>query len=592
MQNEQYILARKAYSDGNYAKAISQFQSLLFNDPSNVEIYLELSSALIANLQYDEALVVAKQAQLYLTEDFKISYLSQIGNIYLLQNRFDEAANLFNEILSINNSDLNAHIGLSHILLKQGYPCKAIKALEFVNSGINNDSRWIMNMSLALFNSRQVNLAIDLIINHLESSELRQDSLISNAMMFSSYSENRDDYLKKLEILTTSAVKDELPKSHREIKPENRSQFINIGFVSADFCWHPVGYFLSSFLGDFATHKTKVFLYSNNNHKDSITNRLIQNSSSYKVIKGLSTSQAIDLIKFDKIDLLIDLSGHTAGNRLDIFAQRAAPLQISYLGYPDIIDVPNIDFLLTDKNHISEADVINTCESIHYIDNSRFCFAPPIEAPTISPMPSIENGYITFGSFANPSKISNASLSTWLGVLKYLPNSRLKLVHRYWLDTVLQEKLLSTLTDMNIPRGRIEFYGHHQYEEYLHFYTQIDFILDTLPFAGGTTTCEALWMGVPVFTVEGLSPAARQSAAILRSLNEDHWIVTDSESIIDKINQIENDPSIINSFKSNIRGKFNNCSLGNGNIFAGNFHKSLIEMWKLKFSDPHLDQVS
>jgi predicted O-linked N-acetylglucosamine transferase (SPINDLY family) len=139
---------------------------------------------------------------------------------------------------------------------------------------------------------------------------------------------------------------------------------------------------------------------------------------------------------------------------------------------------------------------------------------------------------------------------------------------------------------MNIPRGRIEFYGHQQYTEYLNFYSQIDFILDTLPFTGGTTTCEALWMGVPVLTTEGLSPASKQSAAILRSLNEDRWIITNEIYLLNLMKNIENNPSILFDFKKNIRQKFNTSSIGNSSIFAKNFHNSLISMWNTKFPMP------
>jgi predicted O-linked N-acetylglucosamine transferase (SPINDLY family) len=187
----------------------------------------------------------------------------------------------------------------------------------------------------------------------------------------------------------------------------------------------------------------------------------------------------------------------------------------------------------------------------------------------------LSNHYITFGNFSHPCKISATCANAWGQVLMAFPGSRLKLKHQLWDDSSLKKSILNIWTEMGVEPGRIEFYGSSKYDVYLESFSEIDFILDSYPFAGATTTCEALWMGVPVLTMPGSFPAALQGVSILKTLNQDRWIVQDLQQLIACIKDVHDHPSSLAQFKQSIRSKIQESTLGNGAQFAEDFYKLL-----------------
>lgn len=561
--------AREALKNHNYTYAIEQYQGLLAQKPDDASLYLELSSCMIGINQIDEALVIAKQAQLHASKPFRLHCDLQIANIYLSQDRYAQAGQLFHSILTHQPQTLEARIGLSKLYLETGEPSKAHAILQAAAPSAQEDANWAISMSLALFKLRKADEAIALTLDYMNAHGAHP-ILLSNALMSCSYTHRHAEFQPQLQKFMQQAYPPaEAVVAHHTKKPKGKP--LKIGFVSGDFSWHPVGYFFHSFLPHLRDHDIKTTLYSNNPRNDSLTELLRNAAHEFKPIHHLDTQAATELIRKDGLDILIDLSGHSAGHRMDVFHQRAAPIQATYLGYTESTHIKTMDYIFTDQHHVHVSEHEQYSEKVIYFPTTRFCFRLPMDAPDILPAPMETNGYLTLGSFSNPAKISGECVALWGQILCALPHARLKLRHKHWDDDALRQSLLNELKSIGVAQGRIEFYGEAKYNRYLAAYQEVDVILDTSPFSGGTTTCEALWMGVPVLTCAGQTPASRQGVSILNAVNEPAWIVDTAEQAIHILKQLADSPDIMSEFKLNIRHKFLESPLGNGQLFAQQF---------------------
>lgn len=569
--------ARQLFHAKEYARSIDIYQGLIQLEPTNPTLYLELSSALLSLGQVDEALVVAKQGAHHASPDFEVYCDNQIAQIYLLQKRYDFAEEKFHQLIRMYPEFLEAYIGLSSLYLRTGYASKALSMLEHCKPIGKDQQRWVHNYSQALFESRNANRAIQQI--GLFEERYGNDQMLSiNALMFSSYTDEIDAQISKSMInsLVRSYEANPIPSCAHKAAPGKN--ILKLGFVSSDFCFHPVGQFFSSFVADLRSLGVKTFLFSNGHIEDEWTKKLQMTSDSFSSIRDLGAEAASQVIGKAELDVLIDLSGPTSGNRFDVFALRPCKVQATYLGFPDSCHMPFIDYVLTDLHHVPNAARELYSEKVVYIDDLRFCFLKPTHCPPISLAPVCLNEYLTFGSFANPAKISDRCLNFWARALMEVPNSRFRLQHKQWVDLELQNGILQVMAKHGVAPGRIEFHGSAKYDAYMDAYRKIDVILDTLPFTGGTTTCEALWAGVPVVTIEGQTASSRQSAAILRSIGFEQFVAEGVDQGLAIVKSIATKTSILEQFKNEAHGKILKSALGDPAKFAKSFKAAIEEL--------------
>ena len=566
--------ARQLFHDKQYMGSIDLYQRLIQAEPANAILYIELSSALIAVGQVDEALVVAKQGCKYASPEFMVHCENQLAQIFLLQKRYDLAEEKFHQVIRSSPEFLEAYIGISSVYLRTGYATKACSILEHCESIGGHVQRWAHNYSQALFESRKAEKAIKQILLFTDRYGL-DPVLATNAWMFNSYVEALD---RSIALRLTNLVKGSI---HNKVFPAksgveiNRNHCLRVGFISSDFWFHPVGQFFASFINELRSQDVEIHLFSNGSVEDEWTRRIRDSVTSFISVRDLTAKEAAKQIEEQELDVLIDLSGPTAGNRFDIFALRPCAVQATYLGFPDSTHLPFIDYVLTDERHVPHSAQHLYSEKIAYIEDLRFCFSEPIHSPRLASPPVISNGYLTFGSFANPAKISDACLKFWCSALVAIPNSRLRLQHKQWVDLLLQKEVLDEMSNHGVSVGRIEFHGCVKYDEYMEAYSRIDLVLDTLPFTGGTTTCEALWAGVPVLTVEGGAASSRQSAAILRSLGFDGFVASSVQQGLEVLKDIASNVSALVRFKEEVRGRISKSVLGDPTRFAKNFKDAI-----------------
>jgi predicted O-linked N-acetylglucosamine transferase (SPINDLY family) len=310
-----------------------------------------------------------------------------------------------------------------------------------------------------------------------------------------------------------------LPVNHQ---PRDRRP-LHVGYVSADFKRHAVAWFLEPVLAHHDPGRVKVHAYVNlPGAGDEVTARMRRHCAVFRSLVGLADADAARMIAADGIDVLVDLGGHTAGHRLGIFAHRPAPVQVTYLGYPATTGLSRIQYRLTD----AVADPPGATEALHTEQLVRLpagflCYGPPAEAPLADPgpPPSLKAGQVTFASFNDASKLSEKVLGVWARVLLAVPGSRLRLKNRGLGDPGTRQRMLDLLRASGVEADRLELIAFKpDLASHLACYADVDIALDTFPYNGTTTTCEALWMGVPVITLSGKAHVGRVGTSLLQGI--------------------------------------------------------------------------
>jgi predicted O-linked N-acetylglucosamine transferase (SPINDLY family) len=309
-------------------------------------------------------------------------------------------------------------------------------------------------------------------------------------------------------------------------------QPLRVGYVSADFREHSVSYFFEPLLGAHDPARVSVTCYNNSAQSDAVTERLARHAH-FVPIDGRSDTDVAAQIRSDGIHILVDLCGHTVGHRLPVFAHRAAPVQVTYLGYPGTTGVSAITHRLTDTclDPTPDADAQYTERLVH-LPRAFCCFKPPELTIEVSPLPAAANGFITFGSLNNYSKVSDLTLRVWGRVLRELPSSRMLLQSRVFGDAATRARIRARFERFNIDPTRVELVGALPLAEHLAVYHRIDIALDTLPWNGHTTTCLALHMGVPVLTLAGQPGSGRMGVSVLTNAGLADWIANDEEQYL------------------------------------------------------------
>ncbi len=312
------------------------------------------------------------------------------------------------------------------------------------------------------------------------------------------------------------------PPHANERSPERR---LRIGYVSADFREHAMAYFVEPVLAGHDAASFEAVLYSNASREDCTTRRLRGYAAQWHSIHALSDAAAAECIREDRVDLLVDLSGHTEGNRLGVFAFKPAPVQLSFLGYPNTTGLPAMDYRLTDARADPPGQSEHHyCERLLRMADSLWCYRPPADLPAVSELPARERGYVTFGSLNNVMKVSDSAIAVWAELLHAVAGARLLVAAGG--GEVARRRLQSRFDAAGVERARVEFVGRLPPSEFRRLYAGVDLALDPFPCNGGTTTCETLWMGVPVVTLAGASFSSRAGLSILSTVGLDDLVAS------------------------------------------------------------------
>jgi len=289
---------------------------------------------------------------------------------------------------------------------------------------------------------------------------------------------------------------------------------LRLGYVSGDLRRHPVGFFMAGPLAHHDRARFDVVVY-NAGSADAYTELLRHAHHTWRDIRTVGDRDAAQLIRADAIDILVDLAGHTSGNRLTLFAMKPAPVQITAGGHTGTTGCAAIDYLVSDRYETPEGAEQGFAEGLIRMPGGYVCYAPPETAPEVGPLPAARTGTITFGCFNNIAKLNNELASVWARVLAAVPNSRLLLRAGPLDEPATAQHVRRIFTDSGVPPERLALAGGADHTTFLGFYNDLDIALDPFPYSGGLTTLEALWMGVPVVTLAGATFAGRHSLSHL-----------------------------------------------------------------------------
>ncbi|MDP0499602.1 MAG: tetratricopeptide repeat protein [Verrucomicrobiota bacterium JB022] len=348
--------------------------------------------------------------------------------------------------------------------------------------------------------------------------------------------------------------------------PARRVEKLRVAYLSPDFRQHPVSAFMEGVFAHHDREQVEVWMLHDSHRRDACTERLAKRADHAEKVAGRPDAELAKVIRQARIDVLVELSGHMALNRLPLLAQRVAPLQLSYLGYPFPTHLPNLDGWLTDSTIAGTRD---WQPQALLIPGGAHAFTAPANAPAVEPLPAKQRGYITFGCANQAAKLSTSTLQLWGRLLRELPNARLILKAKQFSDPALAGVFVERLAKLGLPLGRIELRGYRiEQATHLAFYHEIDIALDPYPYNGVTTTCEALWMGVPVVTLRGDRPAARHAASLLEQLGHPEWIASDADGYLATAANLARDVGALAAQRFNLRQECQQSSLGDSKRLA------------------------
>jgi predicted O-linked N-acetylglucosamine transferase (SPINDLY family) len=371
------------------------------------------------------------------------------------------------------------------------------------------------------------------------------------------------------------AASDAMP--HQNLPEPGRR--LRIGYVSADFRRHALSHFVLPLLEHHDPASVETYCYSNTPVTDEITRRCETLAAHWRDIAAVPDAAAHDLIRNDGIDILIDLSGHTSGNRLKLFARKPAPLQVTYLGYPATTGLRQMDYRITDaRADPPGASEARYCEKLLRLPHSLWCFAPPQQMPAVGPVPALRAGHVTFGSLNSVSKLTPRLIALWSRLLLALPESRLLLATVP--EGAPRARIAREFASSGADPSRLEFHGFLPWDQFWALHARIDVALDSFPCNGGATTCETLWLGVPLVSLAGDAFLARAGLSILTTIGLPELVARDEDEYLRIARELAGDRARLVRLRAGMRERMHASPLLDAAAFTRDLENLYRAAWR------------
>ena len=502
-----------------------------------------------------------------------------IAEVLFQARQYDAAAQWYKKMLE-REPDALAYARLAHICRTAGRMSEAAKHQEEAVELAPHNGQYLINLATLQISLGRVCEGIALARKAVEKQPDKADihsSLLAN-LHYQPEMNQQVLFEEHKRWGRIHAVPEKAGRPHGNNPDPDRR--LRVGYISADFRRHPVAFFLEPLLDTHDRKNVEVYGYGNVISPDGTTERLRGKFDHYRNIFGVDDLQVAHLIEQDRIDILVDLGGHTNDNRLTVLSYRPAPVQATYLGYFETTGMEQVDYFLTDELiGPPESQQFHT-EELVYLPDGSLCYRPPDCAPPVTPLPAALNGHLTFGVFGNNRKINSSVMSLWAKVLAGSENSRLLLMFHGGQDRQLREHYLSQFDRLAIARDRVEIRGQKPLAEYLKAYGEVDLMLDTYPYNGGTTTCDALWMGVPVVSLVGKHHMSRVGLSMLTNLGMELFAASTPEEYLARIAAIDGNRQALAKIRASLRQRMAVSILCDASAFAGKVEAAYRNMWR------------
>ena len=566
-----------------YNEAINAFEQTCKLAPRYAPARINLGVVFLDLREYDRALESLGEA-IRLDPNHKAAHLN-IGLAYFNLGDTERALHHYRQGLAITPDDPVLLQNLGNLLNYVGHSEAAVPYLEKAVALRPDYAKAYSNLANAHLALGNIKLAGSF---YGEAMRWDHENVVahSNFLMSQHYDEqNTPQFVFSAHLEWARRHVKRLAEPRILVHNFSSDKRLRLGYFSPDFRRHSVAFFIEPILAAHDKNEFNVFCYSNTQRPDHITERLKNiDQIAWRDITALNDDQAAEQIRNDGIDILVDLAGHSSHNRLSLFALRPAPLQITYLGYPDTTGLATIDYRLTDEfaDPPGLSDTLHT-ETLYRLPGGFLCYRPPDNCPSLSPLPSQSGRSITFGTFNILSKITDEMIQVWAKILQEVPGSKFLLKSRC-LEGETAAKMCDRFQRYGVERERVQCHGFTStLEEHLDMYRKVDICLDTYPYSGTTTTCEALWMGRPVVTLCGQTHASRVGCSILTRLELGKLIATTPDEYLAISIRLAGNRDELGTIHSSLRQVMKNKGLIDSVDFTHMLEDSYRRMWeKLK----------
>lgn len=505
---------------------------------------------------------------------------NNLGNIYRDLKELDAAVACYRTALSLNPDHADAHTNLGNMYKDQGMLKEALVSYRTAlglkpNLANAHNNLGVVLESLGRLDEARGSFREALNINpHYTRAH-------SNLLLSSQYHPGiSPDELKRLHVEWDQWHGAPLRKEWRgHVNAPDPEKCLRIGFVSPDLGLHPVGYFVVNLLEQNSEGKVEFICYSDR-APDDMTQRLIALADEWVDARGLSDQALAERIRADRIDILVDLAGHTAKNRLPVFARKPAPVQVAWAGYAGTTGLSAIDYLIADDRHIPQGMERHYTETVIRMPDGWVCYEPPAFAPSVGDPPFKKNGFVTFGCFNSPAKVNDTYIALCAEILGAVPNARMLIKYKGMDTEENRDRILGSFQAHGIDGARLTVEGGAPHKDMLAKYNEVDIALDTVPYAGGVTTCEALWMGVPVITLPGETFSSRHSLSHLTSVGALELAAADRREYVSKAEELANAPARLTNYRSRLRDQMARSPLCDAKKFTEDFTAVMQEIWR------------
>jgi protein O-GlcNAc transferase len=571
-----YNLGNALQETGQLDLSVESFKQAIAINPTLCEAMNNLGLSLKHLGLLDEAITAFKQA-IAVRPDYADAFVN-LGNAYKEQGQLDEAIEACRRGIAARPDLCEAHCNLGNALREKGDLDQAVAACR---KGVELGPKipeTHNNLANALKESGETEEAIAAYRRAIELNP-RYHIAHSNLIFALHYQFEGREITEELDRWNRRHAK---PLAKFVVPHDNQpdpNRRIRIGYVSPDFRGHVVGRNLQPWLHLHDREKFEIYCYSQVLRPDAMTRKFEQRVDGWRNVTGIPDEQVDKQIREDRIDILVDLALHTGNNRLLVFARKPAPVQASYLGYCGSTGLETVDWRISDR-FLDTPGADESCytEKTLRLTKSYWCYHPGIEKDVSpAPPPAATNGFVTFGCQNNYCKISPATWDAWIEILRSLPNSKLLV---YSSPGSHRDRARKKLADAGIDPARLVF-SESRGKDYFLRYNEIDIALDPFPFGGGTTTCDALWMGVPVVARSGQSAVGRGGRSILGNLGLLELVADSTADYVRLAVDLANDPARMAQLRGGMRQRMLASPLMDGEGFVRDLEDVFRQMWQI-----------
>jgi protein O-GlcNAc transferase len=563
---------------GRLDEAEASYRQAVVLKPDFVEAHSNLGVVLQEFGRLDEAEARCRQA-IVINPEFAEAYYN-LGNTLKDLGRLGEAESSYRQAIAINPDLTEAHSNLGNTLKDLGRLNESIASYRQAIALKPDYALAHNNLGTAL---KELGRLDEVEASFRQAIALKPDyaEAYSNLLFTLNYIASRDSVVRLEEarnygLLVSAQVKERFTTWHCCTKPSR----LRVGLISGDLVNHPVGYFLESMLEQLNPASIELRAYPTINRSDDLTDRIRPRFHSWKPLVGLSDEAAARLIHSDGVHILLDLAGHTAHNRLPLFAWKPAPVQATWLGYLATTGVAEMDYLIGDPQATPPENCEYFSETVWRLPEVWGCFTPPNIDLEVSPLPALSNGFLTFGCFNNLTKMNDTVVALWARVLQAVPGSRLFLKTKQLEDQTVCETTRQRFRAHGIEPESLILEGASPRLRLLEAYNRVDIALDPFPYGGGTTTYEVLWMAVPIITLKGDRFLSRCGQSLAYNAGLADWIAEDDDDYVAKAVMHTQDLKQLSALRTGLRQQVLASPLFDAPRFARHLEAALWGMWE------------